>query len=98
MIDPSWAWSPFQPTAERRWTRELAAHLYRRAGFGATAAQLEAAVRMQPAELVAQLVQESTESVEFSAQMDTLAETALAGGNLTNLAPPWLYRMLKTTL
>ena len=96
MIDPSWAWSPFQPTAERRWTRELAAHLYRRAGFGATAAQLEAAVQMQPAELVAQLVQESTESVEFSAQMDNLAETALSGGNPTNLAPPWLYRMLKT--
>ena len=97
MIDPKWAWSPFQPTAKRPWTKELAAHLYRRAGFGATAAQLETAVQMQPAELVAQLVQGSDESVEFSEQMDSLAETALSGGNLENLAPPWLYRMLKTS-
>ena len=96
MIEPKWAWSPFQPTAERRWTKELAAHLYRRAGFGATAAQLEAAERLEPAELVAQLVQGGDEASGFSRQMDNLAERALSGGNVENLAPPWLYRMLKT--
>ena len=39
-IDPAWAWSPLP---EKAWTRELGAHLYRRAGFGATWAELDAA-------------------------------------------------------
>ena len=43
-IDPHWAWSPFQPTAERPFDIAAAAHLYRRAGFAANRRQLEQAV------------------------------------------------------
>ncbi len=42
-LDPDWAWAPWQPSDERKWDGALAAHLYRRAGFGATPEQQRAA-------------------------------------------------------
>ncbi len=35
-IDPAVAWKPWQPTAADPWGRKWAAHLYRRAAFGAS--------------------------------------------------------------
>ena len=35
------SWQPFQPNRRRGWTRQLAAHLFRRAGFGGTVAEIE---------------------------------------------------------
>ena len=35
-IDPARAWQPWHPTAEDPWGPKWAAHLYRRAGFGAS--------------------------------------------------------------
>ncbi len=36
MIDPDWAWSAYEPSTETPWDLRAAAHLFRRAGFGAT--------------------------------------------------------------
>lgn len=47
----------------KAWTWEHAAHLYRRAGFGASPAELEAASKLSPEELVHQLV--NYESLPF---------------------------------
>jgi uncharacterized protein (DUF1800 family) len=42
-IDPDDAWSPWKPSARDPWNRKWAAHLYRRAAFGASGAELAAA-------------------------------------------------------
>ena len=47
-IDPRKAWAPYRPSAEAPWDLKRAGHLYRRAAFGATFAQLEAAVKDGP--------------------------------------------------
>ena len=52
MIDPTWAWRPFEPTSERPWDKNLVSHLYRRAGFGVDFATIEAVVKRTPTEVV----------------------------------------------
>ena len=46
--DPARAWQPWQPTATDPWGRKWAAHLYRRAAFGASHADLLEAERLGP--------------------------------------------------
>ncbi len=45
-IDPADAWRPWRPSASDPWNRKWAAHLYRRAGFGANEEELGDAERM----------------------------------------------------
>ena len=45
-IDPAVAWKPWQPTAADPWGRKWAAHLYRRAAFGASREDLIEAERL----------------------------------------------------
>lgn len=96
-LDPDWAWAEFQPSPDMPWDRRAAAHLYRRAGFGATPAQLSAAVQLDPLELVQQLVQRRGEDDSFLADMQTMVDSMIATGNAENLAPAWLYRMTQTS-
>lgn len=42
-VDPVEAWKPWQPT-KAEWSRKWAAHLFRRAGFGATPVEVDRAV------------------------------------------------------
>ena len=93
-IDPDWAWSEFEPTEERPWDRRLAAHLYRRAGFGAGEELLQQAVESGPQESVRRLLKGSRESQEQQADFEALAKNVLAGGDAGQLAAAWLYRLL----
>jgi len=95
-VDPKWAWLPFEPTSDQPWNQTLAAHLFRRAGFGADLATLDVAVKQSPAEVVEQLVLRNTEANDFRAAADTLAETVLAGGDPKQLSAAWVYRLLFT--
>ena len=45
-IDPAEAWQPWQPTPADPWGRKWAAHLYRRAAFGASREDLLEAERL----------------------------------------------------
>ena len=94
-IDDSPAWSEFIPSAETPWDLRAAAHLYRRAAFGATWDELNAAVQRTPAEVVDDLL-DAPQSSEYVAQMQTLAASALATGNVRQLSAWWAYRMLST--
>ena len=47
-IEPSEAWRPWQPTSADPWGRKWAAHLYRRAAFGASRDDLQEAERLGP--------------------------------------------------
>jgi uncharacterized protein (DUF1800 family) len=95
-IDPTWAWQPFEPSPATPWNRALAAHLYRRAGFGADSAMLAAAVSRQPVEVVEDLVSKNSEDSAFRQTADALAETVLNGGDPKRLSAAWVYRLLYT--
>ncbi len=95
-IDPDWAWSAYEPSEAAPWDHRAAAHLFRRAGFGATSSMIETAVQREPADLVAELVAADVEPDSFRAEMDNLVRASLATGNVKHLSAQWVYRMLTT--
>ncbi len=96
MIDPTWAWRPFEPTSERPWDKNLVSHLYRRAGFGVDFATIEAVVKRTPTEVVDELISGKSESTDFGTTANALAEASLAGGDPKQLSAAWVYRLLFT--
>lgn len=94
-VDNSSAWSDYSPSPAAPWDLRAAAHLYRRAAFGATWDELNAAVTRTPSEVVDQLLS-AEQPAEFIRQMETLAASALATGNVKQLSAWWAYRMLST--
>ena len=94
--DSQWAWSPFEPDAKRPCDRAAAAHLYRRAGFAASTAQLDVALKRSPQDVVAQLMQPADAKGHFADEMARMGDSMLASGNARNLSAWWLYRMLYT--
>ncbi|HEY2827087.1 MAG TPA: DUF1800 domain-containing protein [Pirellulales bacterium] len=95
-IDPAWAWRAFVPSDGQPWDRALAAHLFRRATFGATAAAIDAALKLTPAAAVDQIMHASDDTGAFSRQSDELANTVLATGDPHQLSAWWIYVMLGT--
>ncbi len=95
VIDPAWAWSRFQPSDEQPWNRARAAHLLRRAGFGANSQAIDAAVAQGPDEVVAHLVAPDLDA-EFERESDAFATTILATGDPKQLSAWWSYVMLRT--
>lgn len=89
------AWSEIDATDSAQWNLRAAAHLYRRAGFGATMAQLQAAVQKSPVEMVDELLN-AEQPAEFLQSMESLANAAIATGNVKQLSAWWAYRMLTT--
>jgi Protein of unknown function (DUF1800) len=95
-IDPKWAWAPFEPTGAHDWNRTSAAHLFRRATFGATAPQIDDALKQSPASVVRGIVRGSEDTSDFHRQSDELAMTLLSTGNPRQLAAWWAHVMLHT--
>lgn len=95
LMNPDWAWQPFQPDEKNPWDQRRAAHLFRRAGFGVTATELKESVGKSPADLVDALLN-ATQPEEFLADMRILADSAIATGNVQQLSAWWVYRMLST--
>src|SRR4051812_50169540 len=54
--DPRWAWAPYRPSAEAPWDLRRVGHLYRRAAFGATSAELDAGLKAGPEKAVEALL------------------------------------------
>ena len=96
MIDPNWAWQPFQPSDQQPWDRAQAAHLFRRAGFGADRDLLDEAAGKNPATVVEELIAQNLETDDFRTVADSLAQTLLAGGDPMKLSAAWVYRLLFT--
>jgi uncharacterized protein (DUF1800 family) len=93
-VDPQWAWDSYEPDPEHPWNRRAAAHLYRRAGYGGTSAELDEAVEIGPAAAVDRLLSPGQTAITFDREMDSLAKTTLATGNAKKLSAWWLYRAL----
>src|SRR5579872_139460 len=91
-------WEPYQPTADNPWDRKKVGHLYRRTGFGATTAELDAGVKAGFEKTIELVLTGRQESEEFKRTSDFMAsERSMPPGAPQNrLSAWWLDRMLKT--
>jgi hypothetical protein len=96
-IDPAEAWQPWQPSAADPWGRKWAAHLYRRAGFGPSRADLLEAERLGPRGTLDLLLQGrqplAEEIVETLIDVGRLAAEGEESGD--QIRGWWLYCMLQ---
>lgn len=95
-VEPGWAWAAFEPGGERPWSRELSAHLLRRAGFGPNWAEIEQALAAGPAAAVDGLLAGGPASPSFYEETESTFRPLIASGNLQHLPAAWLYVMLRT--
>src|SRR5947209_979473 len=98
MIDPRTAWEPYRPTADNPWDLKKVGHLYRRAGFGATFAELAAGLADGPDKTIDRVLAGGPADPDFERTSAFMAsERSLpAGAPGVQLAAWWLYRMLRT--
>ena len=73
MRDAKTAWEPYKPTGENPWDRRKVGHLYRRAGFGATAAELDAGVKDGPEKTLARILEGGRDSEDFNQTSEFMA-------------------------
>ncbi|MFO0844264.1 MAG: DUF1800 domain-containing protein [Gemmataceae bacterium] len=92
-IDPAWAWQPWRPAASDPWGRKWAAHLYRRAAFGAGRAELLEADRLGPEGTLDLLMNGRPGAEELREDLDDAGRVAASQG-IEALRGWWLYRML----
>jgi len=85
--------APFEPSAAEPWDRRRAAHLLRRAGFGAGAAEVADAVRAGPERAVAALFEEGDDP-EHAATL-ALGNAVAAREDVADLQAWWLLRMVR---
>jgi uncharacterized protein (DUF1800 family) len=95
-LDPAESWQPWKPGANDAWDRARAAHLYRRAAFGASREELAEAERLGPAATLDRLL-------EGSPGADDLRDTLTDAGRIAaerddfgqQLRGWWLYCILQ---
>jgi hypothetical protein len=95
-IDPSDAWSPWEPTSNDPWNRSKAAHLYRRAAFGANADELVAAEQDGFKTTLARLLDGSPGSEDRYRMLEAQGKSLARRENAFELRGWWLYTMLHT--
>src|SRR5262245_29543450 len=101
-IDPRTAWERYQPSDASPWDLKKAGHLYRRAAFGASMDELEAALRDGPERTITALLQGRADA-QADELWATMSRTIAArnvgpdgqnnGGQISSL---WLYSMLSS--
>jgi len=92
-IDSRWAWQPYRPSAEAPWDHKRVGHLFRRAGFGASYAQMQQAVKDGPEKTITAVLEGGTAD-DFERETDRLADNIARVNNGLQLRDWWLYRML----
>lgn len=96
-IDPAWAWSAYEPSAQTPWNLASAAHLLRRAGFGPTWSELRQAVEGGPQATLERVLAGAPDSESFYAdEAERTLKPLLASNNGQNLPAWWLYVMLRS--
>ena len=92
--DPAWAWARYEPDAARPWNLERAAHLCRRAGFGADYARLQAVLAEGPQAAVTRFLKGGAEAAAFNHTYDGYEKSAT--GTAASLSAWWLRRIIET--
>ncbi len=95
-LRPELAWEPFTPTRKSRWDVAKAAHLYRRAAFGAPWDVIEAAAASNPLEVVQRLVRGLDGLQRFENDVERLTPGTLASNDRRELQGLWMYRLLNS--
>src|SRR5579872_2946137 len=90
-VDPSDAWKPWGPGSDEPWDRKRVAHLYRRAAFGATPAEIDKALAAGFTKTLDTLLHGESDAGDLS---DLLRETGSNLDDPTNIRTWWLYAML----
>jgi uncharacterized protein (DUF1800 family) len=93
-IDPHWAWQPYRPSKEVPWNLPRVGHLYRRAAFGASHAELESGLKDGPEVLLARLLKGGAGLGEFDAGMTPLAANIARYNDTAHMRAWWMTRML----
>ncbi len=94
-IDPHWAWARYTPVKAGEWDARRAAHLLRRAAFGADAATIRRAIADGPAAAVERLLAtDSADSRAFNARFDELEQAAARDPQQARAW--WLRRMIES--
>jgi uncharacterized protein (DUF1800 family) len=88
------AWAPFQPSADNPWDLAKVAHLHRRAGFGATWAELQRDIREGPAASVDRFLSPRPPSAEEIQILAGLRQGVLSSRDAERLKAWWLYRLI----
>jgi uncharacterized protein (DUF1800 family) len=94
MTIPTGPWAPFRPTAQDPWDLGKVAHLHRRAGFGATWAELQRDLRDGPEASVNRLLNPRAPTTDEAQVLDSLAQGVRASNDSERLKAWWLYRVL----
>src|SRR5205085_11640610 len=87
-------WAPYRPTAADPWDVGKVAHLHRRAGFGATRAELQRDLRDGPEASVNRFLSPRAPTTEEAQVLDSLRQGVMASGDGERLKAWWLYRVL----
>ena len=87
-------WACFEPKPDDPWDLRKVAHLHRRAGFGATRAELLRDLEAGPEASVSRLFHPPQLPTEETEAIDGLRETARTSSNLDLLKVCWLNRIL----
>jgi hypothetical protein len=95
-IDPHWAWQPYRPTEQEPWDLKKVGHLYRRAGFGASWTELEAALQAGPEAAVTRLLEGGPGAEQFDRDTGERVPSITRGNSGPQARAWWLYRMLYT--
>jgi uncharacterized protein (DUF1800 family) len=91
---PPSPWDRYQPGAADVWDLRKVAHLHRRAGFGATRAELVRDVAAGPEASVERLFQPPPLPPEEAEAIDGVRQTARSSSNIDLLKVCWLNRIL----
>jgi hypothetical protein len=95
-IDPAEAWQPWQPTAADPWGRKWAAHLYRRAAFGPSRADLIEADRLGPEGTLDLLLRGRPEAADILTTLTDVGRITADRDDVgQQLRSWWLYVMLQ---
>jgi uncharacterized protein (DUF1800 family) len=95
-IDPADAWRPWEPSARQPWGRPRAAHLYRRATFGASAAELAAAEKEGFAATLARVFDGQPGADARDRLLEEQGRAVARRDSAFDLRGWWLYLMLHT--
>jgi uncharacterized protein (DUF1800 family) len=87
-------WARYEPTPDDPWDLRKVAHLHRRAGFGATRAELHRDLDAGPEASVERLFHPTRLPTEDAEAIDGLRQTARTSLNLDLLKVCWLNRIL----
>jgi uncharacterized protein (DUF1800 family) len=95
-VEPLAAWEPWQPDAQQPFDLKWAGHLYRRAGFGATLAELRDAMRQGLPATLARLLQGAAQADERDKFLLSLGEQMARQDDPAALRGWWIYCMIHT--